>query len=270
MAFIRDVGVAMPCLFTNRPIYQEHRLCDILDQTQDTLEELTMTQMQKIARVFERRGTWAHPMTRVLLGSANNLVTFKFINAPEPHADQQVFGYAIFEGPTWTSSSPWFGKQVVIRAFPSTEAPTLYVNVSGEVTFFKPDVHGTRLIPEYDVTVAGALAGTMQWSKVYDGTTHLHQIMKTYRSHVTRTRRSNGEPMGEVEFLVGHTAVDIHKGRMSLSQLWPPTHFPTVSTKRARDDISRPPGSPPSASSSQAAKKPRTLSTQTYGVINIS
>ena len=264
MAFIRGVGADMPCQYLNRPVFKEYSLDDIMDQEQDTFDRLTMTQMHKFARVFERHGTWAHPTTKILLGTANNLVTFKFINAPEPHAAQQVFGYAVFQGPTWNTNSPWFGKQVVIRAFPSTEAPTLCVNVTGDVAYLR-----SSLILMCQVTVAGSLAGAMVWSKVYEGTTRLYEVMKAYRSHVTRTRNKVGEPMGEVKFLLGHKLVDIHHGRMMLSQLWPPTSAPIFKAKRARDDSSKPSGSPPAASSSQAGKKSRTLSTQTYDTTNI-
>ena len=136
--FVRGVGVTMPKFWNQHPIYEEWDLQTIRDGGADWQDELTKTQMKKLQDVFVDTGDWMHAKARVCLGKmCVGLGTFTFLERIPG------MGAAIFQGPMVNSKSRWFQKQVVIRAFVTTEPPTFIANISGDRTIIEDEGIGT-------------------------------------------------------------------------------------------------------------------------------
>jgi len=211
--FIQGPGHDMPTMYFDGgdPIYNEAPLQTLLVGGEDTFKNfLTKTKAQKLEKTFMRRGTWMHPDAKIVLGIGNYLSTFKFKQCVE--MEDGVGG--IFQGPTWSVKSPWYMKQVLLRAFPSKQPPPLIVNITGGMIYGKAQrSHCANFAPECKVSVEGSIAGAMPWSRSYHSATLLGQVMAAYRRHVTKTMKSNGQASGEVQFLIGDEVVGDTKRR---------------------------------------------------------
>jgi hypothetical protein len=270
-AFVKNTGVAMPCVFGGTaPIYKEVCSQDLLAGGESTYPNtLTKTQMDKLVRVFERRGTWMHPDAKVVLAATTHCLTLKFESVfgkftddqSMPPGVQQVHTEAIFRGPTWSNKSPWYNKQVVIRAFPSNELPPFVAAIS--CAGIQKSQERWRSLDKvksrqggyyYTVGIQGAIAGAMEWHCEYRDTIQLGDVMASYRRHYTRTMKNELKAHGGVIFVIGDKTVDQERGWM-LKTLWPASSCLQLDAKRSRSSTS-----PPSSSKvplPPAAKKSR-------------
>jgi hypothetical protein len=238
-AFVRGVGVTMPKFWNQQPIYEEWDLQTIRDGGADWQDELTKTQMKKLQDVFVHTGDWMHAKARVCLGKmCVGLGTFTFLERIPG------MGAAIFQGPMVNSKSKWFQKQVVIRAFVTTEPPTFIANISGDRTTIEDEGIGLSAKPGVKVSIAGALTGAMPWSKKYVDQTGLEikVPMKEYLSFFNRSRKANDEAPIGVSFIMDHKEVgDSYRFRW-IKELWPPSSpsevpsEPAVKKPRHTDD----------------------------------
>ena len=242
-AFVENTGAAMPHVFGGTAqIFNEVCVEDLLAGGEITFPNtLTKTQMDKLVRVYERHGTWMHPEAKVVLAATTHCLTLKFESVfgsfkddqSMPHGVQPVHTAAIFRGPTWSDKSPWYDKQVVIRAFPSNELPPFVAAISCIAIQKTCRVMGEKSPPcvYYTIGIQGAIAGTREWQSQHRADIQLGDVMAAYRRHYTRTMKKELKSPGGVSFVIGDKTVDQERGWM-LKTLWPVSYCPKLDPNR--------------------------------------
>jgi len=225
-----------------RPIYQECDLQKIIDDDADYHDELTKYQMLKLVTVFEQHGYWVHKDAKVILGKMQvGLGTLKFLKRIPG------MGAAIFQGPMTDPKATWYQKQVVIRAFIVEEPPAFVADIyicgvrtmvqdEGRVEpgpWLRPSqarpieasmANPVDAKPGVEVTIAGAINGTVRWSKNYVDAfgVEIKAAMKDYKTFFNRSRKANGEAPIALKFIIGENEIDGTDRRL-LRNLWPPS-----------------------------------------------
>ena len=265
-AFVENTGVDMPLAFGGTAqIYKEVSIQDLRAGGESTYPNtLTKTQMDKLVRVFERHGTWMHPDAKVVLASTTHCLTLNFESVfiiddqSVPRGVQDTA--AIFRGPTWSNKSPWYNKQVVLRAFLSNQLPPFVAAISCIVqTQLPPLVSKTVRMKAtslpctyYTVGIQGAIAGTREWQRQYHEDIQLGDVMKAYRNHYAWTMKKELKAHAGVIFVIGDSdkTVDQERGWM-LKTLWPASFCSKLDAtclNAKRDAFSCSSTSPPSSS----------------------
>ena len=259
--FVRDIGAAMPQYtyesvdlparhgppdrlpYSVRPTYQECGIEEILDDQVDYYDELTKCQMLKLALVFQQRGDWVHKDAKVILGKMQvGLGTFKCLKRIPDMGDM---GAAIFQGPMTNPKATWYQKQVVIRAFIVEVIPAFVVNIGVERTMVQNEGRvkpGPWLRPSQarpsealmaspvdanpgvEVTIEGAIGGTMWWSEKYIDAygVEMKAAIKEYKTFFTRSRKAKGEAPIALKFIMDEKEID-HTDRRLLRDLCAPS-----------------------------------------------
>ena len=258
-AFVENTGVDMPLAFGGTAqIYKEVSIQDLRAGGESTYPNtLTKTQMDKLVRVFERHGTWMHPDAKVVLATTTHCLTLNFESVfiiddqSVPRGVQDTA--AIFRGPIWSNKSPWYNKQVVIRAFLSNQLPPFVAAISCIAIQKTIQMKATSLpCTYYTVGIQGAIAGTRGWQRNYREYVPLGDVMAAYRRHYTMTMKNELTAPGGVNFVIGDSDKTVGQERgWMLKTLWPASvcsKLDATCLNAKRDAFSCSSTSPPSSS----------------------